>query len=114
MTEQENYGKVSQKIHVIGRDDYVVLLRLLGIEGTVVEDSKDFLKYFNNLIKNTSIGMIIVALDLPLELINYLIDFKLNNRKPFVFQLPDIFKSNIQEEDIYYNKILDSIGKIIS
>jgi len=114
MTEQNIYGQASRKIHVVGRDDFVLLLRLLGIEGTVVEDNKKFLAIFHRLIKNTSIGMIIIAIDLPLDIINYIIDFKLNNRKPFVFYLPDIFKTNIQEEDIFYKKILESIGKIIS
>ena len=114
MTEQKIYEKTGQKIHIMGSDDYVILLRLLGIEGTILEDSNKFLAIFNKLLKNTSIGMIIIAIDLPLDLIDYIIDFKLNNRKPFVFYLPDIFKTNIENEDVIYNKILDSINKIIS
>ena len=103
-----------QKIYIIGSDDFVILLRLLGIEGTIIEDSNNFLMTFNKLIKNTSIGMIIIAIDLPLDLIDFIIDFKLNNRKPFVFYLPNIFKTNIENEDVFYNKILNSIGKIIT
>jgi len=103
-----------QKIHVIGQDDFVLLMRLLGIGGTIVEDSNNFLSVFNRLIKNTSIEMLIIAIDLPLDFIDYIIDFKLNIRKPFVFYLPDIFKANIENEDVFYFKILDSIGKIIS
>lgn len=103
-----------QKIYIIGSDDFVILLRLLGIEGTIIEDSNNFLMIFNKLIKNTSIGMVIIAIDLPLDLIDFIIDFKLNNRKPFVFYLPNIFKTNIENEDVFYNKILNSIGKIIT
>jgi vacuolar-type H+-ATPase subunit F/Vma7 len=102
------------KIHIIGNDDIILLMRLLRIEGTVVADSKDFLRNFNRIISNTSIEMLIIAIDLPLALIDFIIDFKLNNRKPFVFYLPDIFKANIENEDVIYNKILESIGKIIS
>ena len=105
---------VGQKIHVIGSDEIVILLGLLGIEGTIIEDSNEFLSIFNNIKKNASIGMIIVAIPIPLDLVDFIIDFKLNNKTPFVFYLPDIFQLNIENDDPIYNKILDSIGKIIS
>ena len=103
-----------QKIHVIGSDEIVVLLGLLGIEGTIIEDSNQFLSAFNKLKTNTSIGMIIVAIPMPNDLVDFVIDFKLNNRTPFVFCLPDIFQVNIENEDPFYRKILESIGKIIT
>lgn len=105
---------VGQKIHVIGSDEIVILLGLIGIEGTVIEDSNDFLSIFNNLKKNTSIGMIIIAIPIPIDLVDFIIDFKLNNKTPFIFYLPDIFQINIENEDIFYKKILESIGKIIT
>ena len=105
---------VGQKIHVIGSDEIVVLLGLLGIEGTVIEDSNEFLSVFNKIKRNSSIGMIIVATQLPNDLVDFIIDFKLNNRSPFVFCLPGIFQLNIENEDPFYRKILDSIGKIIT
>ena len=103
-----------QKIHVIGSDEIVVLLGLLGIEGTIIEDSNEFLSVFNKIKRNTSIGMIIIAIPLPNDLVEFVIDFKLNNRTPFIFCLPDIFQVNIENEDPFYREILDSIGKIIA
>ena len=102
-----------QEIYVIGYDEIVLLLGLLGIPGAVLEKSDEFIKIFKNLIKNPSIGMIIIALELPSDIIDYLIDFKLNNRRPFVFYLPDIFQLNIEKNNVFLNKISKSVSKII-
>ena len=102
-----------QEIHVIGYDDFVLLLGLLGIEGTILDNPENFLNEFNKLITNPSIGMIIVAIELQTEVIDYLVDFKLNNRKPFVYYLPDIFQLDVEEDNVFLNKINESISKII-
>ena len=102
-----------QEIYVIGYDEIVLLLGLLGIQGSVLEKSDDFMEIFKNLIKNPSIGMIIIALELPSDIIDYLIDFKLNNRRPFIFYLPDIFQFNIEKNNIFLKKISKSINNII-
>lgn len=105
---------VDQKIHVLGYDEIVLMLGLLGIEGTTVENVNDFMQIFNDLIKKPTIGMIIIAIDLPDDITEFLIDFKLNNRRPFIFFLPDLFETNIEKEDVLINKILIIIGKLIS
>lgn len=105
-----------QEIHVIGNDDFVYLLGLLGINGTILEKSESefFVKEFNKIVNNSSIGLIIIAIILPDNIIDFLIDFKLNNRSPVIFYLPDIFNANIENEDIILNIVLKSMGKIIS
>lgn len=104
----------NDKIHVVGNEETVQLFGLLGIDGTILKKSEDFVKEFKDLVTQTTIGMIIVALDLPEENIDFLVDFKLNTRRPFVFYLPDIFQPNIENEDPFLRKIYDSINKIIS
>ncbi len=103
-----------QKIHIIGVDDIIILFRLIGIDGTVVEDASEFLTIFKELINNPTIGMIIIAVDLPQNLIEYIIDFKLNNKKPFVYYIPDIFQPNIENNDLFLEQIIKSIKKIIA
>ena len=103
-----------QKIHVLGYDEIVLMFGILGIEGTTVENINEFKQKFNDLIKKPVIGMIIIAIDLPDDIINYIIDFKLNNRRPFIFFLPDLFNTNLEKEDILMNRILNIIGKLIS
>ena len=105
---------VAQKIHILGEEEMVSMLGLLGLEGTIVGNEEDFLKRFIELTKRPSIGMIIVALRLSIEIIEFLLDFKQNNRFPFIFILPDIFQPNIEKEDIILNKIVNAIGNIIS
>ena len=100
-------------IHVIGKEDIVILLSLLGIEGTIINQKTEFLKEFNNVIKKPSIGMVIIAVDLDTNLIDYLREYKLNNKKPFIFALPDIFNPNIEEDEIFIEEISKSMGKII-
>ena len=104
---------LEQKIHAIGNDEIVLLLGLLGIDGTILESSEHFMATFTQLIKDPSLGMIIVGLDLPEEIINYLVDFKLNNRIPLVYLLPDIFQTDVEDNDIFINIIRNAIGKII-
>ena len=101
-----------QKIHVIGYDEIVLLLGLLGIEGTILESSERFMPTFNQLTNDPSIGMVIIGLDLDEEILNYLVDFKLNNRIPLVYLLPDIFQTNVDNEDIFLKIIRNSVGKI--
>lgn len=100
-------------IHVIGEEDTVILLSLLGIEGTVINQKNEFLKEFNKVIRNPSIGMVIIAVDLDSNLIDYLTEYKLNNKKPFIFSLPDIFNPNVEEDEMFIEEISKSMGKII-
>ena len=60
------------EIHVIGEEDTVILLSLLGIEGTIINQKNEFLKEFNKVIRKPSIGMVIIAVDLDSNLIDYL------------------------------------------
>ncbi len=105
---------LDQEVHIIGEEDIVLMLGLLGFKGTVIENREEFLEIFNNLINQQNMGMIIIALKLSNEIIDFLLDFKLNNRSPFVFILPDVFQPNIEKEDIILNKIFDAISDIVS
>lgn len=105
---------LDQEVHIIGEEDIVLMLGLLGLKGTVIENREEFLEIFNNLINQQNMGMIIIALKLSNEIIDFLLDFKLNNRSPFVFILPDVFQPNIEKEDIILNKIFDAISDIVS
>ncbi len=102
-----------QKVILLGNEEHVLMLAMLGIEGILVEKSEDFLKIFRELITKPSTGMILVALELPKDVMNYLIDFKIHHRRPFVFILPDLFKTEIDKDDLVLNKILDAVSDII-
>ncbi len=104
---------VDQKIHILGEEEIVSMLGLLGLESSIVRNEEEFLKKFTELKNDFSIGMIIVALRLSNGMIDFLLDFKQNVRNPFVFILPDISQPNIENYDIILNKIIDAIGGII-
>ncbi|MFX0057799.1 MAG: V-type ATP synthase subunit F [Candidatus Hodarchaeota archaeon] len=103
----------NQKIFVLGYEEFVLLMGLLGIEGKIIENTEQFSKEFDRLIKDSSIGMIIVALNLPENEIEYLFDFKLNNKKPFVFYVPDVFTTDIEQQNKIMAKIFKFINQII-
>ena len=108
-----------QSLHVIGYDEIVIMLGLLGIDGTIIENNQDIMKKLQELIKNPKISMIIIAADLPESIVEFIIDFKLNNRRPFIFYLQDVFKlkKDISDKgnlDLVLKKILDSIGNILN
>ncbi|MHA1986385.1 MAG: V-type ATP synthase subunit F [Promethearchaeota archaeon] len=102
-----------QEVIILGSEEHVLMLAMLGIEGKVVEKSEEFLKIFRDLIKKPSVGMIIIALDLPKDIMTYLIDFKINNKRPFIFIMPNLFKTEIDKEDLVLNRILDAISDIV-
>lgn len=104
---------VEQKIYILGEEEIVSMLGLLGLDGSVVENEEDFLKKFTELINRDSIGMLIIALPLSNEIIEYLLDFKQTNRNPFIFILPDIFHFNIEKEGIILDRIVDAIGDVV-
>ena len=104
---------VDAKVHVLGYDEIVSLFGLLGIEGTVVEHKDDFLRTFQTIIKRRSIVMIIINMELPDDIYEYLIDFKMNNRTPFLYILPDIFNPDIKNHDKIFDMIHELIEDII-
>jgi vacuolar-type H+-ATPase subunit F/Vma7 len=82
-----------QKIYAIGEEEIILMMGLLGIDGTILNKPEEFLNEFDRLKKDTSIGMIIIAMDLLDVDIQNLIEHKLSDKKPFVFFHPNIFKS---------------------
>ncbi len=103
-----------QKIYVLGYDYIVSMLGLLGIKGTIINENDDFQKEFNRLTNNPSINMIIVSLKLSSENEDFLVNFKLHERKPFVFYLPEIFNLDDIPKDLFLNKVYASIEKILN
>jgi len=101
-----------KEIFVIGDEDIVLMLGLLGIEGTTIEHQEEFHKVFNNLINEPKIGMILIILRLPDETIDFLLNFKLNNKEPFIFMLPDVFQPNVEKVDVLLNKISNAVSDI--
>jgi vacuolar-type H+-ATPase subunit F/Vma7 len=104
---------LNQKIHIIGDEDLVIMLGLLGLEGSIINSEGEFFEEFNKITKNPSIGLIIIAISLTDEILNFIINFKLNNRKPFIFILPDVFQPHIEEEGKIIDKILEAIGEVV-
>jgi len=101
------------KIHVIGEEEIVLLMGLLGIEGSILDKPEDFSELFNNLKQDSSIGMIVIALDLLDKDIQILMDHKLAKLKPFIFYLPNIFKSTLEEQNVFFKEINKNIRRII-
>ncbi|MFW5895738.1 MAG: V-type ATP synthase subunit F [archaeon] len=101
-------------IHVIGHDDIVLLLGIIGIKGTIVENPNNFLNKFNELANDPKIGLIIIALDLPSDIMDSIIDYKLNHRRPVIFYLPNVLQPNVEEKDLFHRKIIKSIGQIVN
>ncbi len=97
----------------LGSSDIGHLFDFLGIESVIVEKPEEFVKNFDVLTKSEHIGMIIIGMDLPANIVDSIIDFKLNNHKPFVFHITNIFEPNIDRKDIIFNRINKLISEII-
>ena len=101
-----------EKIHIIGQEEIVSLFGLLGIEGTIINHDEDFMKVFEDLTMKPSIAMIIINMDLTDDLFEFILDFKTNNKIPFVYLLPDIFQQDIVKHDKIYDMIYDLIQEL--
>ncbi|MEJ2251588.1 MAG: V-type ATP synthase subunit F [Candidatus Lokiarchaeota archaeon] len=104
---------VDNKIHIIGYEEIVHVLGLIGIKGTILEDPNQFKEKFEKVKSDPSISMIIIALELPEELISSIMEFKLNTKSPFVFYMPKIFQRNLNERSPFLEKFYESIKRII-
>jgi vacuolar-type H+-ATPase subunit F/Vma7 len=105
---------VEQKIFAIGDDETITMFGLIGIDGIALEDPGDFLKEFHKVANDVSISMIIIVIDLPDNIIDFLIDYKLNKRRPFIFYMPDIFNLQESNKDYVLNKAYTAINKLVS
>jgi len=105
---------IDSEVHIVGDEDLILMLGLIGIEGTIVENQDDFLKIFNKLINQSKIEMIIVAMQISDEIVDFLMEYKLNNRRPFIFILPDIFRPNIENDDPLLSRIFEAVSDIVS
>ncbi|TFG25311.1 MAG: hypothetical protein EU532_11815 [Promethearchaeota archaeon] len=101
------------KIYVIGEEEIILLMGLLGIEGSILSKPEEFLEEFNRLKEDPSIGMIVIAMDLLDDDIQTLIDHKLRKLKPFIFYLPNIFKPTLEEQIVLFKEINKTIKRII-
>ena len=99
------------KIHVIGEEEIVLMLGLLGIDGTIIENENNFLKHFNKIVENPFIGMLIIALDLSEDQLEYVIDFKLKNVRPFIYHLPDVFSVDLDRQNVFSQLKIKQVSK---
>ena len=101
------------KIRVIGYDEIVLLFGLVGIEGRVVRSPEQFKKVFKKAVKDELLGVLIIAINLPIEILDELMEFKLKHRRPFLMYLPNVFEINMDKEDYFHKKIRTLIKDII-
>jgi vacuolar-type H+-ATPase subunit F/Vma7 len=104
---------IDQKIYVLGDDDMVIMFGIIGVKGIIVNNREDLITTFEELITDNSVGMVIITLNITKEQIEYFYDFKLNNKRPFVFVTPDIFREEGEREVFLkqYEDILETLSK---
>ena len=96
------------RIIIFGEEELVLLFGLLGIEGIIFEDSKydKFIQEFNTLTNDVTIGMIIIGVQFSKDILQFVVDYKLSNKKPFIFFLPDIFQMEIDKIDHFLKEMI--------
>jgi V/A-type H+-transporting ATPase subunit F len=100
-----------EKIMALGDEETVTLFELLGIEGKIVNSFNEFELELYEIIKDPMIGMILISEKILTGHLDFYLNFKLNNPKPFIFLLPDIFQSKNINTDSITKIIQEYIGK---
>ncbi len=103
-----------QKIHLLTDDDEIlIIMNLLGIKGTLLDSHNKFMEIFNELTKDSWISILIISMHLPDDIIDELIDFKLNNTKPFIYHMPDLFEEDLDEKSIFLKKVYKQAKQLL-
>jgi vacuolar-type H+-ATPase subunit F/Vma7 len=104
-----------QKIHLITDDDEIlILMNLLGIEGTLLGTSNNFMDKFQELTADSWISIILISMELPDAIVEEIIDYKLNNTKPFIYLMPNLFKEGIDEKSTVLKKVYRQAKKLLN
>ena len=103
-----------QKIHMISdNDDFIILMNLIGVESTLLDNTNNFIDTFKKLKNDKSISVIIISMKLPETIIEHILEFKLNNTKPFIFLMPNLFEEQAEDKSILLNRIYKQANKLL-
>lgn len=90
----------------VGSRVFVTSFQLAGVQGTIVESSEKALVEITELMKDSSIGLILVSDDISKNIGNRLTELRSKKSTPLVFELP---ASGSQKGEIDYRLLLKQI-----
>jgi V/A-type H+-transporting ATPase subunit F len=76
------------KIVAIGSRVFVTGLRLAGIEGLIVDSSKEALDMVNKLIKDKEVGLVLLSDDLSKSVRSKLNEIRSKHSTPLIYEVP--------------------------
>lgn len=85
----------------------IIGLRLAGIKGRLIEDSKDLLKLIDTLIEDKNIGIILITQKLFSKYDEKIMEKKLNSSETLIMEIPGF------DEKINTGKLTDYISESI-
>lgn len=94
------------RIVTVGSRVFVTSFQLAGVQGTIVESSEKALVEITELVKDSSIGLILVSDDISKNIGNRLTELRSKKSTPLVFELP---ASGSQKGEIDYRLLLKQI-----
>ncbi len=69
--------------------DTLVGMRLVGIEGIVLHDKTEFLSKLSEVMRDDSIGVVLITTKLVELTPNVISELKLQNTRPLIVEIPD-------------------------
>src|SRR5690554_4645888 len=90
------------------RDTYVGL-RLVGIDGVIVEDRDNALKELKSAVQNQDIGILILTEKIVDMVREEYLEYKIKSKTPLIIEIPDR-EGTIREHNAIKNYIRDSVG----
>ena len=103
-----------QKIHLLTDDDEIlILMNLLGIDGSLLETKNNFMDKFHQLTEDSWVSILLISMELPDEFLEEIIDFKLNNTKPFIYVMPNLFKEGMGDKSLILKKVYKKTRQLL-
>ena len=90
----------------VGSKVFVTSFQLAGVQGAVVESGEKALVEITKLMKDTSVGLILVSDDVSKNIGNKLTELRAKKSTPLVFELP---ASGSQKGEVDYRLLLKQI-----
>ena len=94
------------RIVTVGSKVFVTSFQLAGVQGTIVESGEKALVEITGLMKDSSIGLILVSDDISKNIGNKLTELRSKKSTPLVFVLPAL---GSQKGEIDYRLLLKQI-----
>lgn len=90
--------------------DTLAGMRMVGVDGILVNEKKDVVKQLNKACDDPNIAIVLIAQKLFRDYQDVIFDYKLKRAKPLILEMPDRHSSDSDSSDSIKKYISEVVG----